>query len=63
MTASPHEPHSHRPTRRVGLRRTPPAIARGSDDDVPVVRWPDPSRLESWWDAIMHHTDEPPVAT
>ncbi|MFE5286557.1 hypothetical protein ACFRAQ_16455 [Nocardia sp. NPDC056611] len=64
MTAAPRESHGDGPARRAGRwHRTPPTITRGSDDDAPVVRWPDPSRLESWWNAIMHHADEPPVGT
>ncbi|MFE5283998.1 hypothetical protein ACFRAQ_03365 [Nocardia sp. NPDC056611] len=35
-----------------------PVITRGSDNDEPVV-WPEPSRLESWWDAVMHPAEPP----
>lgn len=64
MTATPREPRSDAFARRPGKRHTTtPAITSDSDDDLPVVRWPEPSRLESWWHAIMHPTAEPPTST
>ncbi|WP_067691200.1 hypothetical protein [Nocardia jejuensis] len=42
--------------------RTAPTITSTSEDDGPVVRWPEPSRLESWWDAIMYPTAPPASA-
>ncbi|MGW4125059.1 hypothetical protein [Nocardia sp. NPDC004711] len=64
MTATPREPRGDRPARHPEKRHTTtPTITSGSDDDVPVVRWPDPSRLESWWHAVMHPAAEPPTPT
>lgn len=62
MTATPHEPPGDGPARRPGKRRrTAPTITSDSDTDVPAVRWPEPSRLESWWYAVMHPAAKPPA--
>ncbi|MFE3987629.1 hypothetical protein ACFXPR_24345 [Nocardia tengchongensis] len=64
MTATPREPRGDGLARRAGKRQTTtPTITSGSGDDVPVVRWPEPSRLESWWHAVMHPAAEPPTPT
>ncbi|MET8430986.1 hypothetical protein [Nocardia sp. NPDC004860] len=64
MTATPREPRGDGPARRPGKwYKTAPGITTGSDDDLPVVRWPEPSRLDSWWHAVMHPAAEPPTPT
>ncbi len=64
MTATPHQPRGDRPARRPGRRHpTPPAITSDSDDDLLVVHWPEPSRLESWWHAVMHPAADPLTPT
>ncbi|MFD7843422.1 hypothetical protein ACFV4K_10875 [Nocardia sp. NPDC059764] len=63
MTATPPEQHDDRFASRPGKRRTPPpTITRDADEDVPL-RWPEPSKLEPWWDAVMRHADEPHTHT
>lgn len=50
MTAIPPEPTT--PARDGGKKRPVPLISEDAED-VPTVNWPEPSELDSWWEAVM----------
>ncbi len=55
------DPRAERPARSA-RKQTHITRTESDDSEDAEVRWPEPSRLEGWWDEVMYPTRPPASA-